>query len=82
MILASDFLLARIFLFKKMKYILITISVLLIIYALYGIINCFLAFGSLTNYGTGVLAGGFLILLIGVLIMRYSFKLINKKNIK
>ncbi|MBV5282833.1 MAG: hypothetical protein JZU53_10435 [Paludibacter sp.] len=63
-----------------MKYFLLTISLILIVYPLYGIIKCLQAFGDLSNYGIGVLAGGLLILSTGILLMRFTLKSINRKR--
>ena len=63
-----------------MKYLLLTISLVLIVYPLYSIIKCLQALGDLSNYGVGVLAGGLLMLSIGVLLMSFTLKSINRKR--
>ena len=68
------------FKFDQMKYVLLIISFLLIVYPLYGIIKCLEAFDSLSNYGLGVLLGGFAILSTGILIMYFTLKSIKQKK--
>jgi hypothetical protein len=65
---------------NPMKYILLIISLLLIIYPIFGIIKCIFAFGSLSNYGMGVLAGGLVLLSVGGLLMFYALKLFKQKK--
>ena len=61
-----------------MKYILLIISALLIIYPIYGLIKCLQSVSHLSSYGMGVIAGGSLILTIGITIMYFTIKLYRK----
>ena len=64
-----------------MKYILLIISIILIIYPIHSIIKCLQAWDTLTNYGMGVLVGGLILLLSGSLLMYFTIKsLKTKKN--
>jgi hypothetical protein len=63
-----------------MKYILLIASIIFIIYPIFGIIKCISAFGSLSNYGVGVLAGGLVLLSAGGLLMSYTLKLFKQKK--
>jgi hypothetical protein len=66
---------------KKMKYALLIISIILIIYPIYSIIKCLQVFSTLTNYGMGVLVGGIIFLLSGSILMYFTIKSIKRKKI-
>ena len=65
-----------------MKYVLLIVSIALITYPIYGLIECIKAFGHLSNYGIGVLVGCILFLALGISILFISIRLFKQKKIK
>ncbi len=67
--------------FKIMKKIsLLLLSVVLIIYPIYAIFRCIAVFGSLSNYGKGVLFGGVALFIIGLLLLLYAIRLFKQSK--
>jgi len=66
----------------RMRYVLIIISIILIIYPIIAIIKCLESIDTLSSYGAGVLVGGLLLLFAGILILVYTLRSIklNKKR--
>jgi hypothetical protein len=65
-----------------MKYNLLILSIILIVYPIYAIIKCICVFDSLSNYGFGVLTGGLILFTIGCILMYFSIKSFKKKKTK
>ena len=63
-----------------MKYILFSVSIIIILYSGYILIKCFQSFGNLTEYGKGYLTGSIILLVTGLLIFSYSIKKIKSKK--
>jgi len=63
-----------------MKYFLISVSIIIIIYSSYLAIKCIELFNSLTEYGKGYLAGSIILLTIGVSLFIYSLKKIKQNK--
>jgi len=63
-----------------MKYFLLSVSIIIILYAGYILINCIELFNDLTEYGKGYLAGSIFLLTLGISILIYSLKRIKQKN--
>ena len=64
-----------------MKYILLTISVIIVLYSGYITIRCLESINTLTQYGKGYLVGNVILLLMGIFILIFSIKkLKHKKN--
>jgi hypothetical protein len=63
-----------------MRYVLIIISIVLIIYPIFAIIKYFESIETLSGYGAGVLVGGLLLLLVGILILISTLKSIKRKK--
>jgi hypothetical protein len=64
----------------QMKIIVKSISVILILYSLFLLIQCIPVIGNLTEYGKGILTGSILILFIGVALQFIKFKKNEKKT--
>jgi len=65
---------------SAMKYFLLIVSVILIIYPIIAILKCFESITSLSNYGMGVLIAGLLIFFSGILLMYFTVKSIKNKK--
>jgi|GEM_PF-1321264 hypothetical protein len=78
---SGSVLLAAIFKSTAMKYVLLSISIVLIIYPIYGLMKSIQTFGSLSNYGLLVLIGESLILVAGLVTLCFAIKLFIKPNI-
>jgi len=63
-----------------MKYVLLSVAVLLIVYPIYAILKCLTVFGSLTNYGMGVFIGGLILLFSGSILLYYIIKSNKRKK--
>jgi len=63
-----------------MKYFLLLVSIIIIIYSSYLAIKCIELFNSLTEYGKGYLAGSMILLAIGISALIYSLKKIKQTN--
>lgn len=63
-----------------MKYVLLVLSVILILYPVYALIKCFQSLGSITNYGLGVLTGGGIFLILGIVLFYFSLRIFNRKK--
>jgi len=63
-----------------MRYILLLISFLLIIYPIIAIVKCLESIDTLSNYGAGVLVGGLLLFLAGILILILTLKSFKQKK--
>jgi hypothetical protein len=61
-----------------MKYFLLIVSIIILIYAGYGFIKCIEAVGSLTEYGKGFLTGSIILLVLGFSMLAYSIKMIRR----
>lgn len=69
---------------NKMKYVLLIISIILIVYPVYAIVKCLMVIDSLSNYGIGVLTGGLVIFISGLILMYFTIRSIkrNKRILK
>ncbi|MEA4850742.1 MAG: hypothetical protein VB126_04720 [Paludibacter sp.] len=63
-----------------MKYVLLIISIILIVYPVYAIVKCLMVIDSLSNYGIGVLVGGIIIFLSGSILMYFTIRSMKRKN--
>jgi len=65
-----------------MRYFLLLLSTVIILYAGYILIKCIELINSLTEYGKGYLTGSVFLLAIGISIFIYSLKRFKKKTNK
>jgi len=63
-----------------MKYVLLAVAILLIVYPLYAIVQCLAVLGSLSNYGIGVFVGGLILLFSGSIILYLTLKSFKQKK--
>lgn len=63
-----------------MKYLLLSISIVLIIYPINSIIKCIQVLDTITNYGMGMLVGGMTMLLSGLLLFYFTVKSLKQKK--
>jgi len=63
-----------------MRYVLLIISMILILYPIYAIIKCLENIDALTNYGAGALVGGFILLFAGIFILIFTLRSIKRKK--
>jgi len=61
------------------KYILLSISIIILLYAGYGFAKCIQAIGDLTEFGKGYLTGSIILLIVGSLLLLFSIKKIRTK---
>jgi len=65
-----------------MKYILLTVSILIILYSGYGLIKCLQSFDTLTEYGKGYLTGSIILLSVGGIILLWSIRKFKEEKIR
>jgi hypothetical protein len=65
---------------NKMKYVLLIISIILIVYPVYAIVKCLMVIDSLSNYGIGVLTGGLVIFISGLILMYFTIRSIKRNK--
>ena len=65
---------------NKMKYVLLIISIILIVYPVYAIVKCLMVIDSLSNYGIGVLTGGLVIFISGLIMMYFTIRSIKRNK--
>jgi len=65
-----------------MKYILLTVSILIIFYSGYGLTKCLQSFDTLTEYGKGYLTGSIILLTVGGSILFWGIRKFKEEKIK
>jgi len=62
-----------------MKYLLLSISVIMILYSGLLLVKCFQVSPSFTEYGKGFVTGSSILFILGIVLMIFSIKKIKKK---
>jgi membrane protein DedA with SNARE-associated domain len=63
-----------------MKYLLLSLSTIIILYGGYILIKCIQSFESLTQFGKGYLVGSIVLLAIGISMFIFSIRKIKKNK--